>query len=428
MARGVRLEKRYGSKESETRSGAVPNVYWRSPTFHELRMDKMFRGLPPSSWLRLESEACAPYFRQESDEWAACHSGRITTSSLPGCLGLNEKKASGALKLPKGFASHRHALHAYHLVQEEVFLVSGSASKEVLTFNAKQVEEYNAGLCLNGSEDEGEEDRREERCKQVAKMGVMAVHCAWGISQEPAALFSLLRNFVDSEVLEVGLCPLSFRDIPYEWGINKKLLPPMGASPDALLVIPLSKLDDETTLEGRLASFLPRGWEGGDEWRRKGHLCCVVEVKSVSPFREIHKVTKSGKKKKLRYRLIDAEPRDRVNVMHVPQLQMHMLCTGAPIALYVSYSAGNGIALYVMKADKFYQKSMLRWVSLFQKEYVAKKSPPPENFFWEMEAYQNFLGHTRKIARTATLFETLPPTVMDKYAKSAPFLSPQQPA
>ena len=39
-------------------------------------------------------------------------------------------------------------------------------------------------------------------------------------------------------------------------------------------------------------------------------------------------------------------------MLHVPQLQMHMLCTGAPAALYMSFSAGHGMAIYVVKADK----------------------------------------------------------------------------
>ena len=95
---------------SNARSGYTPNVYWRSPTFQELRRLPGYRALPPPELVELRCEACAPFFRQDSYEWAALHSGRVTTSALPGVLGMKERISSLKLKLPKGYASHHHAL------------------------------------------------------------------------------------------------------------------------------------------------------------------------------------------------------------------------------------------------------------------------------------------------------------------------------
>ena len=95
---------------SNSRSGYTPNVYWRSPTFQELRRLPGYRALPPPGFVELRCEACAPFFRQDSTEWAALHSGRVTTSALPGVLGMKERITSLKLKLPKGYASHHHAL------------------------------------------------------------------------------------------------------------------------------------------------------------------------------------------------------------------------------------------------------------------------------------------------------------------------------
>jgi len=259
----------------------------------------------------------------------------------------------------------------------------GGGRLEALQFNASQVEAYNEELarlvaedsdCFD-EEDEAERQARWRRSKQAGKSGAMSVHCSFGLAQEPAALFSLMAAVGMGECLEVGLCPLAKESIPREWKVDKGNLPPLGASPDGLLTIPLSDLGraEEGSLARRIAEAVGGdGAAGSDRWGKDGNLCCVVEIKSVSPFREVVKRTKSGKRKKRRYKLIDAEPRDGVQVLHVPQLQMHMLCTGAPAALYMSFSAGHGMAIYVVKADKFYQRCMLRWVARFVKEFVKR--------------------------------------------------------
>ena len=296
-------------------------------------------------------------------------------------------------------------------------------------------------------EDEAERQARWRRSKEAGKSGAMSVHCSFGLAQEPAALFSLMAAVGMGETLEVGLCPLAKESIPREWKVDKGNLPPLGASPDGLLTIPLSDLGraEEGSLTRRIAEAVGGdGAAGSDRWGKDGNLCCVVEIKSVSPFREVVKRTKSGKRKKRRYKLIDAEPRDGVQVLHVPQLQMHMLCTGAPAALYMSFSAGHGMAIYVVKADKFYQRCMLRWVARFVKEFVKRDvqvsllllavvlavvltsllllPKPPHDFWHDLAPYQAFLGHTRSIARKARMVDLVPPTVMAKHKDSKPFL------
>jgi len=250
-----------------------------------------------------------------------------------------------------------------------------------------------------------------------------------GLAQEPAALFSLMKTFAASKVFEVGLCPLI--DPPSGWISEKHSLPPMGASPDGLLMIPIDACAIPGTAESRLAEKLPRL----NEWKQNGdtHICAVVEIKSVSPFRDARQRRggrnddsedsedrSNGKGK--RYKLIDAGPREQVNFLHVPQLQMHMLCTGAPFALYLSFSVAKGMAIFIVKRDAYYQKQMLRFMQRFVNTFALKRTPPPPNFFFDNKSYQHFLGHTKKIARSAQLFETIPPTVMEKYKDSQPFL------
>ena len=101
---------------------------------------------------------------------------------------------------------------------------------------------------------------------------------------------------------------------------------------------------------------------------------------------------------------------------------MHMLATGAPFALYLSYSAGNGMKVYVVMENPFYQKLLLRFVLRFNRDFVLMGKKPPENFFFTEQEYQNFLGLTRKIAREAKLYRHVPPQIMKGHHDSLPFL------
>ena len=134
----------FGYRENELRSGSVPNIYWRTPSMEELRSEGNFRGLPDSNVMKLDCIACAPFHRQDSDVWAALHSGRLTTSSLPGALGLYEKRSARKLGLPKHYASRSSALKAYHILREPPFIAEDANScSAALDFNAKEVGRYN---------------------------------------------------------------------------------------------------------------------------------------------------------------------------------------------------------------------------------------------------------------------------------------------
>ena len=58
---------------------------------------------------------------------------------------------------------------------------------------------------------------------------------SWGSAQEAATLYSLMAAFPQSSVEEVGLCWLESSHLPPEWGFLPGSLPPMGASPDAVI-------------------------------------------------------------------------------------------------------------------------------------------------------------------------------------------------
>ena len=234
---------------------------------------------------------------------------------------------------------------------------------------------------------------------------------AWGTAQEPAALFALLHHFRESHVLECGLCPILPASLPAGWNVAGPECPPLGASPDGILQLPI---DPGGGLEARLAAALPDVWEACRA-RGDGAVTAVVEIKSVSPFRELQR-TRTPK-----YRLIDAQPREAVRVLDVPQLQLHLLATGAPFALYLSHSASNGAAVYVMRSDGAYQRRMLELAASFVRDYVAPGRPPPPDFNHGREGFQAFLAKTRELARSAKLLAATNPAVM-RGCDTPPFL------
>lgn len=65
-----------------------------------------------------------------------------------------------------------------------------------------------------------------------------AVRCAWGSAQEPATLAVLLSLLPHCAIHEVGLCLVDATMLQERYGFAVGALPPLGASPDALLQHP----------------------------------------------------------------------------------------------------------------------------------------------------------------------------------------------
>lgn len=65
--------------------------------------------------------------------------------------------------------------------------------------------------------------------------GLPSICCSWGSAQEAAALVQVAAAFPQSQLAEVGLCRLQQELLPPSWGFGPGSLPPIGASPDALI-------------------------------------------------------------------------------------------------------------------------------------------------------------------------------------------------
>ena len=136
--------------------------------------------------------------------------------------------------------------------------------------------------------------------------------------QEAPALAEVMQAFPGCHIEEVGLCRLDLRLLPPEWGFAPCSLPPIGASPDAMIrhaqvpaaaaaarggaaaaAAAAAKVDrpaaaaaaavapwDIDGLIARLKVAGTTGGEGGSGGGAKAGRCLeVVELKNTSPFR-----------------------------------------------------------------------------------------------------------------------------------------------
>ena len=169
--------------------------------------------------------------------------------------------------------------------------------------------------------------------RHLGGLGIGAVRGAWGSAQEGSTLHALMRLLPGSRVGEVGLCCLESGDLPPEWGFAPGSLPPLGASPDGIIHHPEGPAAGGGG--GQLAAAL-----AGLSLEEQG--CCqqcvgvpglveVLEVKNTCPFGASTRRGGNGKVK-AGFVVSDRGPREQVPPEWIPQLQLHMLCAGAPPA------------------------------------------------------------------------------------------------
>jgi hypothetical protein len=281
------------------------------------------------------------------------------------------------------------------------------------------------------------EDAKLKKARSLGSRGLDAVRMSWGSAQEASSLFSLISIFPGSQLREVGLCALDASDLPSDWGFEPGSLPPMGASPDGMIRHPLlrgggvsgagcggggSRKDRASGQDNGFYAEAEceddaRGRETGvllsrvglpaplraldpsiapDEWWEE-----VVEVKNTCPFGSPNPRRHRGGRRL--YILSDRGPRDIIPPEWVPQLQWHMLCSGAPSALLASRSATRGMRLYRMARDDSYLVLALSVVSWLWTRHVLPRQAPASDALLACPEHAAMVAATRRLATTARL-------------------------
>ena len=370
-------------------TGEYPNIYWRTIPWEELRAHPRFTALEVPDAVRVTSVLDMGRFRQESWQWNAMHSGRLTTSKIATCLGFYEAVGAERLRVPRSLLSHGKVARAL----EE--LRSPPVSLEVL--NA----DYDAARAAKAAKaaSEGAERLRRavwadaplskrfacgykgrgmasnaRRRRSNAPNTVVRTRMKWGLAQEPTALLATLNAFKDVGALrESGLCPLEAVRSTYDEDSIVRVaaelpLPPIGASPDGILDLS----------DGRIRA---------------------VELKNVAPYASSKSADGAGS-----FVVRDRGPSEGIAPWHVPQLMAEILCLGprCDAALLVSMSATKGANVYRIQRDDEYIAQMLQLLSAFHLRYgIDGAAVADEGFAADFDGYADFLSRTVELAEGA---------------------------
>ena len=128
----------------------------------------------------------------------------------------------------------------------------------------------------------------------------------------------------------------------------------------------------------------------------------VVEVKSHCPF--LMKGRRRGRKGRpvVDYAMTSScVPAGRLKPQWVPQLQFHMLCSGAASALLVSRTPHSGLRVFRVFRDDGYLSLLLGALSALAAAAAAARGPPAAAAFLETPGQSEALARTVEIARAA---------------------------
>jgi hypothetical protein len=255
------------SHHHQPRAGATPNLYLGASAQGGRRaLGRSLIALPPSSRLAPDSDSSsAPFARQGSELWRRLRKqgGLLTTARFADALGLREPRAAKSLGVPARLVGHAPLVEACRHLQQGAQAAaatvapgpSASSSRDAQRLNAQALWEANfgagshdddAGAAWTTDDDESDAGdgadrsrRRDAESAQAARCGPVGVAMSWGLAQEWASLYELKQLFPRSLIEESGLRLVDPKRIQTAAAPEEEAetapLPPMGASPDAII-------------------------------------------------------------------------------------------------------------------------------------------------------------------------------------------------
>ena len=357
--------------------GSAPDVWWRAVSMAELRAHPAFVALPPAHRVLPATASDLRLYRQDSDQWWACHAGRISTSACAACLGVYEERSAKELGVPPSLRGHGKALDAHARLQAPLladYALLRDAAGKVDSASADADDGHEAVWRSRPASSAGAVPFQREyvpRRSRRAEGGtpyrtVGQVRMAWGNAQEATSVLAA-ANYLwarHATVEEAGLQPLEALPESVLAALPPGL-PPIGASPDAIVRWP----------DGSVEPF---------------------EAKNHAPFA-------TCRAPQLCFEVRDPGPYDGVAVWHVPQLYLHMLCLGEACssALFLSCSATKGANLFRLRRDTQLQGLVLKFVARFADRHGAGQPPPPPDHFWGCREYASLLEGLSRASREA---------------------------
>ena len=215
----------------------------------------------------------------------------------------------------------------------------------------------------------------------------------WGHKHEANGILSYLKANPHSTVHEVGFVMLdpSLQRLPQEvsQGINPANLPAIGSSPDGIIVEAAMPSRAHPSLQA-LPAFRTSALQPHQHWRASHpSQRRVLEIKAKTPFRPD---TIPGV---WRWLGSSCKPYAKILPQYFAQAQLNMLVTESQSCHLLCYTVKGGSTGFDIPLHKQWCNQMLHWVSQLNTQYVLRGVEPPEDVFWDQEAYRGFVAMTR---------------------------------
>ena len=361
--------------------GHTPNTRWLAPTWDELRASGTIDGLPPRppGWLPAGPTEYGLVRQDDAALTRAIHGGVLTGGRLNAVLGFAEGPLARRLKVPGstgGAPGAARIAALLHIAQPLWAPADGLPGPRHTPSSFGRGGERKGGRRRGVGVSGGPRGPANATPSAVAAAGPNAVALAWGSRHEPAALDALAAALAPagSRLQEVGLLWVRADQLA-TLGLPADLpLPPLGASPDALVhhTAPAPTVDAALRKEREEGGGDSDGGQAGSDgpaarapppttqtsspstWTE------VVEIKSVCPFKE---APVRGRGRRV-YEVRDPGPHTALPARAVAQLQLEMLAAGAGSGLMVSSSATRGARVWrLARDDEFLRRALADVVS-----------------------------------------------------------------
>lgn len=384
-------------------TGSNPNVFWKDVSDEQFRAHPRVLPLPPVDGVTLAGPDTFLWVRQDDPLWDELHRGVLTSRHLLSSLGLREPRAAKLLGLGKGmwtpgaienvWMDLSRPAPAGRLTRPPAAEVAAAhaANTELREALRASMEAYSRASSGGASdswppaaEDAAELTRLREAAAHFGGRSLGSVRCAWGSAQEASALCALLDALPEQATIEeVGMAVMNPEQLPTEElreQARRGELPPIGASPDAMLR-PAPGAPLETVEVKNVCPFFDAP---GARYRRQSSSSDESPDAPPSPparrFAAFPRYLTAEERENVPFWQLKG-PHGCIPPQYVPQVQVEMLATGASAATYVSCSATQGMHLIRMPRDDEYCVELLHFLSVFWTK-VRDGERPSDDLFW----------------------------------------------
>jgi len=203
----------------------------------------------------------------------------------------------------------------------------------------------------------------------------------WQRAHDPVGLLAAVNMFgkLGAKIKEVGMLPMEAVGIPMHFNIHRNVLDVglLSASPQAIIE-----------------------WYNG--------TIEVLSVVSKCPFERVP----LDASQKPEFRVVARDPEQFIPPWMYPQIQFQIYCAGIKTtsAIVIFYSPTGGMNLFRVAKCPAYVDLMLTFVHVFQKQWAH--APPPENFFQDVQGYDEFCNWTIELATKIPMLSHILPEMV----------------